>query len=422
MKRYLLITWFLSASMIYGQVPGNLSLDYCYQKAMANFPLIKQRQLLKDVSQLKIKTLDNTFLPQAFINGQATYQSDVTSLPIKLPNVNIEGLSKDQYKVSLDLSQTIYDGGNVSKQKKLESLSIETDEQNLDAELYKLKDRVNQLYFGIILIQESEKQVDVIKKDIENKLAKIESGVKNGIMLESNADVLKAEIIKLDQQLIELLENKKSSFEMLAELMGESINETPVLNLPVSPEIKSLFENKRLEMKVFDLQLKKTDALKDLVSVKTMPRFSAFGQAGYGRPGLNMLKNEFKEYYMVGAKLSWNIWDWNQNHTDRKIIDIQKDIINSQKDIFEKNLKISAEKQMGDIRKLQSLIEKDNELIELRDKIVKTYSSQLDNGVITSTEYLTEVNNQLQARLTMESHKIQLIQAKINYLTLTGIY
>jgi len=135
-----------------------------------------------------------------------------------------------------------------------------------------------------------------------------------------------------------------------------------------------------------------------------------------------MLKNEFKEYYMVGAKLSWNIWNWNQNHTDRKIIDIQKDIINSQKDIFEKNLRISAEKQMGDIRKLQSLIEKDNELIELRDKIVKTYSSQLDNGIITSTEYLTEVNNQLQARLTMESHKIQLIQAKINYLTLTGIY
>ena len=130
-------------------------------------------------------------------------------LPIKLPNVNIEGLSKDQYKVSLDLSQTIYDGGNVSKQKKMENLSIETDEQNLDAELYKLKDRVNQLYFGIILIQESEKQVDVIKKDIENKLAKIESGVKNGIMLESNADVLKAEIIKLDQQLIELSENKK---------------------------------------------------------------------------------------------------------------------------------------------------------------------------------------------------------------------
>jgi len=175
-------------------------------------------------------------------------------------------------------------------------------------------------------------------------------------------------------------------------------------------------------MKIFDLQLKKTDVLKDMVSVKTMPRFSAFGQAGYGRPGLNMLKNEFKEYYMVGAKVSWNIWNWNQNHTDRKIIDIQKDIINSQKDIFEKNLKISAEKQMGDIRKLQSLIEKDSELIELRNKIVKTYSSQLDNGIITSTEYLTEVNNQLQARLIMESHKIQLIQAKINYLTLTGIY
>jgi Outer membrane protein len=422
MKRYLLIFWLLSASMIYGQAPGKLSLDYCYQKAMANFPLIKQRQLLKDAGQLKIKTLNNTFLPQAFINGQATYQSDVTSLPIKLPNVNIEGLSKDQYKVSLDLSQTIYDGGNVSKQKKLENLSVETDEQTLDAELYKLKDRVNQLYFGIILIQESEKQVDVIKKDVENKLAKIESGVKNGIMLESNADVLNAEIIKLDQQLIEFSENKKSCFKMLAELMGEAINETPVLDLPADPEIASSFENKRLEMKIFDLQLKKTDVLKDMVSVKTMPRFSAFGQAGYGRPGLNMLKNEFKEYYMVGAKVSWNIWNWNQNHTDRKIIDIQKDIINSQKDIFEKNLKISAEKQMGDIRKLQSLIEKDSELIELRNKIVKTYSSQLDNGIITSTEYLTEVNNQLQARLIMESHKIQLIQAKINYLTLTGIY
>jgi outer membrane protein TolC len=420
MKSGILFIFIAFVQAVFAQVPDTLTLDYCYKEAENSYPLAKQKQILPAITDLRLKNLNKNYLPQIYLNGQASYQSDVTQVPIKAPGITIPEMDKDIYKVALDINQVVYDGGNTNILKKIENTNFQIDQQNLVVELYKLKDRINQLYFSVLLLQESERQIQILQDDLKEKLNKIESGVKNGILLASNADILKAEIIKTEQQLIEFDQSKLASIKMLGELLNKELSGNKYFSIPEINISNPSYSNQRPENILFDLQAQKTDHLKKLVVVKTMPKFSVFGQAGYGRPGYNMLNNEFDDYYMIGARLTWNIWNWNQNKNERKILLLQNDIIQNQKEVFDKNLKILVDKEIEDISKYDQMILKDKEIIEIRQKIVKTYSSQLENGIITATEYVAELNNKLQAEISLESHKIQLLKAKVNYLNLIG--
>lgn len=422
MKKYLLSLFIFSLSTVFAQVNDSLTFEKCLALATENSPLIKQRGLLPEISQKRIDNLNTNFLPMIYLNGQATYQSDVTKIPIKIPGMSVEEMNKDQYKVTLDVNQTVYDGGNTSQQKKVENITLESDKQFLESELYKIKEKISQLYFGIILLQENEKLLTVMKNEISNKLQKVEAGVKNGVSLPTNADVLKVELIKIDQQLSDIKESKLADINMLGEFINLSLPKNLIFYPPAVPVISEKFENARLEMKVYDLQWEKLAAMKKLAEVKTRPHLSAFAQAGYGRPGLNMLDNKLDDFYMAGIKLNWNLWNWNQNKNDKQLLDLQKDVINTQRNNFEKNLKISLEQQKGNLHKYEDLIEKDKEIITLSENIVKTYSAQLDNGIITSTEYITELNNQLQSKINLENHRLQLIKVKVDYLITNGSY
>jgi len=192
-----------------------------------------------------------------------------------------------------------------------------------------------------------------------------------------------------------------------------------MFQLPES-NIDGVADVKRPELKLFDLQKDRLTGMDKLTETKTKPRLLGFGTLGYGRPGLNMLSNDFKGYAMLGAKLSWNVWNWNQTNNERQVFGVQKSIIDTQKDSFNQNLKIALQNNRSEINKYQLLIETDNRIIELRNEITLSSASQLDNGVITSSEYLTEVNAELQARLNLKTHQIKLTQARINYLITLG--
>jgi outer membrane protein TolC len=180
------------------------------------------------------------------------------------------------------------------------------------------------------------------------------------------------------------------------------------------------FENKRPEYQLFDLQQQRVGTLKSMVITKWNPKIFAYGQAGYGRPGLNMLNDDFSPWWIVGAKLTWNFWNWNQNRNERQILDIQSDIIRTQKKTFDKNLRISAEKDISEILRLSEVVQQDEEIIALREKITKTSSSQLDNGIITSSEYISRLNEEVMAKIAWELHRIQLVKAKQSYLFTLG--
>jgi outer membrane protein TolC len=418
MKKYILLLLLFYCKASFSQ--DTLTLDSCQKKGRENYPMIKQKDLINKASEIRLSNIGKTYIPQLNLNGQATYQSAVTEIPINIPGMNIPSLYKDQYKATFDVTEVFYDGGLTSKQKQLENISVQADMQSLEAELYKIKEKINTIYFSILTLQENKKLLVLLKDDIKKKLEKVESGVKNGILTESNSDVLKAEIIKIEQQMIEAESAIEAGFKMLGDYMNTTIKEGTVLKLPETSVASADYDNTRPEIKALELQQQKLEASKSLLSCKLMPKAAGFGQLGYGRPGLNMLSNNFDSFYMIGAKLTWNIFDWNQSKNEKQLIDFQSQLLSTQKETFNQGIKILLEKNISDIQKYIILIEKDKEIIELREKVVKAAASQLENGIITATEYVTELNASAQAKLNLEVHKIQLVKARIDYLTVKG--
>jgi outer membrane protein TolC len=415
----------LLAAMVYLSVlsqaqDSTITLGFCLEKAEANHPLFSQYDLLASSSGLKIKNLNKNYLPEMNINGDVHYQSDVTEVPTVIASFAPEPLDKDQYRLSLDVSQLIYDGGLTKSHKTIESIDNEINRQQVGVSLYQLKEKVIAVYFNIIGLQESLELLELTRQNLLSRYKEVESGVKNGLLLSSNAEILKAELLKLDQKEIEIRASIASSYKILSLLTKEEIPAGTTLEWQ-SPAIESFAPGyDRLEYTLFSLQQQKAESLKKVATVKRMPKLWAYGQAGYGRPGYNMLLNDFDDYYMIGAKLTWNVWNWNKTKNEKTILDLNKEIIESNKNSFDQGLATELERKMAEIMKIEALIPKDREIADIRSGIVMTYSSRLQNGVITATEYITELHAETEAKLNLRIHEVQLARAKYEYLATAG--
>jgi outer membrane protein TolC len=420
MKVFLIITGLILFNTSISQNHETLSLENCYNEAIKNYPLSKQFELYSSSSDIEYENINKNYLPNFEINGQVSYQSEVTEIPINMSGVNIPSLNKDWYKITMDFKQVIYDANMTKTQKEINRKDLLINKQNIEIELYKLKERINNVFFSIVLLKEKLKLLNVFNNEIQEKLFNVQSGVKNGVLLSSDENVLKAELIKIDQKKTEVETSLSSSVKILSQLTSIDISINTELTLPQIQITPDLLFNNRLEYKLLDLQKNKIISLKKMLNVNILPKIFGFGQFGYGRPGLNLLLNDFDTYYIIGAKLSWRPWDWKKSENQNKILDIQSDIIDTQKETFDKNFRISLETAMAEIGKFKLLIQKDHEIIELRKQISKTASARFDNGVISSTDLVTELNAETQARLNLQTHILQLIQAKINVLAIIG--
>jgi len=406
-----------------------ITLLDCYREAENNFPLMKQLDLYARASDLRMKNLKTNYMPTLNINGQLSYQSDVTTVEMNIPpnpyfssdDISPTPISKDWYKLTFDINQTIYDGGVTSSKNDLETINLHLSQQQVGIEFYKLKEKINNIYFRILFLQKSRHFLELVGEEISVKLDRVRSAVKNGILLESDAEILMVEIIHIEQQLVEVNAGITSGIKILEELTMMFIEDETVMIIPELEVSAGPSDNQRPEYKMMTLQQQQIDKLGQLTSTSRMPKLMGFGQLGYGRPGLNMLSNDIEGFYIFGAALSWNVWDWSKNKNEREVLAIQYEVINTNKETFDKNLKTTLIACSEEIQKFKKLIEKDNIIIGLRKNITNRYSSQLDNGVITSTDYLVHVNAEKQARLDREQHIIQLSQAKVNYLTAQGV-
>ena len=389
-----------------------LTLEQCYQWSRENYPLIKKQELIKKSEQYTTENALKGWLPQINIVGQATYQNEVTELPIKLPNISVDPLSKDQYKVYADISQTIYDGGNIKNQKKLALAQSEIQNQQLAVDLDKLKERINQIYFGILQTDKQLAQLQLTKSDINEGIKKAEAQLKNGVIFRSNLDVLKAELVKIEQREIELKSVKQSFSQMLSYFIKKSLDENTQLQTPE----KTLFTetNNRSELKLFDAQKSLIETQKKLINTKNTPKLGAFFQGGYGKPGFNMLKNEFDTFYIAGVRLNIPITGFYTKKNDLQLLDNQSQDIEIQRENFLFNQNFTEIQQKNDLDKIQNLIDKDDELITLRKSIKKASLAQLENGVITTNDYLREVTAEEQAILTKITHEIQYLLTQYN--------
>jgi outer membrane protein TolC len=317
------------------------------------------------------------------------------------------------------VQQTLYDGGAVRAGKQVEASATEVSRQQVEVELNKLKEQVNQVYFYILIQQQQEKLFLMKSDELQQKMEVLQSALKNGIMLASDLDVFQAELLKVRQQIKETRINLVTGINVLEELTGSRIDTSIFFPLP---ELAFSGDDKinRPEMQLFDLQINNLDATKTLTGTQRLPKLFVFGQLGYGNPALNFFRDEFRTFYIVGAGLQWKLWDWNRNSRERELLSVQQDIIRTKKESFDLNTSVKLSSDMGEIRKFREAIDTDREIVMLREKIRKTAASQLENGVITATDYLTELNAETQARMTLAIHEIQMIQAQVDFMNTKG--
>jgi outer membrane protein TolC len=418
MKRLLFITLLLiNQDFIIPQT--QLTLEDCYEKARINYPLIKQKDYIEKTKDYSVSNIWNGYFPQITLLAQATYQSDVTEVPMPLPGVVIERLSKDQYKVAVDVTQTIYDGGVISSQAGLQESISEIDDQKIEIELLKIKERVNQIYLGILLIEAQLNQIDLVINDLNASISKLDAAYANGTATKSDVDVLRAELLKTEQRKIELNSSRISYINMLGLLINESLNESTIFSTP--SQINFLAEEiTRPELKLYSAQKNLIENQDGITVSKIIPKANLFFQGGYGKPGLNMFVNDFDWYYITGIRFSWSLSNLYSYGNESEINQLNLQSIDAQTETFLLNTMITTNQQLQEIDKLKKLIEVDKSIIDLRTSVKESAKAKLENGVITSSDYVRDLNAEDTAKQNLEIHKVQLLLAQYNYKITTG--
>jgi outer membrane protein TolC len=424
MKHFFIIVFSILSCQVFAQ--DTLLLDSCIQTGLKNHPISKDKTYLNGISTLTIKDNLAGYYPSLDFEGKATYQSDVFRIDLDLPDIPGFDISfpeppLDQYNFSVNLSQLIFDGGMIKNLNQTERLKLESEIKKTDVDLYTIREQIEKSYFALLMFQQTEFQLELTIKELKQKRNTIQSAVNNGLLSSDNLDILSAEILKLEQGLIEITENKRAGIKILSELMSAELNDNILVKLPDDVVIlRDSLTIQRPENELFSLQKELLTSNKNLLHSGRMPKFGAFAQAGYGNPGLTMVNDEWNPYFIVGAKLSWKIWDKNITKHNIQMLKIRSDMVDTKEESFDKNIRIQFEKEYAEIDKLVKIIEKDEEIIKLRESICTKADSKYDNGIITATDYLTLINEKNRSKIMHEIHKIQLIQAKRNVLRITG--
>lgn len=395
-----------------------LTIDEAYSLARQNYPLSRQRDLIAKSKTYSLENAAKGYLPQFSISGQATYQSEVTQIPLQLPGQEIPILDKDQYKAYAEVNQLLYDGGAIKQQKEAIRAETAVKEQQLEVELYKLRERVGQLYFGILLIEEQIKQNELSKNDIRSGISKAEAAYVNGTAYKSNVDVLKAELLKMDQKTIELKAGHKAYLDMLGLFLNRTLSIETQLQQPVITATAT--DIRRPELLLYDYRNNSLQVQDKMLQVRNRPRVNLFLQGGVGKPGLNMLDNSIRSYAIGGIRFNWSLSNLYTHKNDKAKIGLERNDLALQKETFLFNTNYTLKQQYADIAKLQELLDSDEEIIRLRTGIKHTASVQLENGVIDTNDYLREVNAEDLARQNKTIHRIQLLLAQYNRQITTG--
>ncbi len=418
---FLMIVFCLNASVAFSQT--NLTLDECKRLAVANYPLIKQYELVERSTQYSLQNIAKNYLPQISVNAQATYQSDVTklnldasSLPFKL---DIPSVSKDQYKATVDVTQLIWDGGATVAQRKMTKANNEVSKQQIDVTLYTVKDRVNQLYFGILAIDEQLKIIDLTQKNLQSNKDIVASMLKNGVAMQSDADQIDVELLSLDQNRIGQKAQRKSYVQMLSQFINKPLNDDVALEKP----LETMVSNQNITRPELNLYASQIEALKSqnsAIQARNMPKFALFAEGGYGRPGLNMMEDKFKPFAIGGIKLTWSIGGLYTKKNDERLINTNINNLEIQKETFLFNTNMELTRGMSEIQKMKDLLSKDNEIIQLRDRVKHAGESRYKNGTYQMNELIRDINNESLARQTKALHEIQYLMNIYSYKQTQG--
>lgn len=393
-----------------------LSVEELQLKAERNYPAAKQYGLIEQSRDFTLANASKGYLPQLGLNARATYQSEVTQLPAAMPGVN--PLNKDQYQAVVEVNQIIWDGGAIEAQRRIAKASSEADLKRVEAELYTVRERVNQLFFGILLIEEQIRQTDILILELENNFNRVSAYLENGVATKSDLDAVRVEVLRAGQKREELKMTGITYREMLAALTADDMVKSGNLIKPSADVSAFTNGNRRPELALFDAQANLAESQKRSLKAATMPRFNLFVQGGYGNPGLNMLKNEFSTYYIGGVRLSWNFGSFYTNGNSMRLLDVKRESINTQRETFLFNSLLAERQQVNEISKFRKQMGSDNEIIRLREEIKRAAEIRLQEGTISVSDLLREINAENLARQERATHEIMHLMAiySIKYL------
>jgi|YelNatPaOPRAMG01_1025707.scaffolds.fasta_scaffold10714_7 outer membrane protein TolC len=415
--------FFLMAGTVPGQVPASVTLTGCYDSARVYYPVFRENSLLQESLNLKIKNLNASWYPQVSFGAQAAYYSDITELNVNIPIPGIEfpKAPHEQYRMFLDLSQTIWDGGTSREQKLYEQKTAEATAKQLETEMQQLRERINNVYYLILLLKESEHLYELSRQTLASRLAGMETAVNAGAAMLVQKNQIQAELLRTEQQLAEVRKDREAALGILGILTGTEFSDSTVFKIPVfSGEIISdtLI---RPEVDVLDLQIAANKYLEQTIRTRNYPKILAFAQAGYGNPpGMNLLRNEWDFYWSAGIGMKWNLWDWNSTKREMRMASIQREKLAIRKETFETNTRTLLTQEKANMLKFREAVLRSDEIVRLHRQILSSMASGLENGVITATDYLAEHNTLLQAEISRSVNRLQLLRAITNYYTIQG--
>ena len=396
------------------------TLEECQQAAEKNYPLIKQYGLIAKTTQLTVKNIQKGWLPQLTASAQATYQSAVTAWPESMQTMyqqmglSMKGLRKDQYKISVDLQQTIYNGGAISSQRNIAQQEGKVEEAQTETNLYQVRRRVNEMYFSLLLLNEQIQLNEDVKVLLQSSEKKLSAMVKGGTAATSDLDNVRAERLSVEQQNENLKQQKLMLQRMLSVFCGLEVNNT---QKPAPVQIASSV-NHRPEMRLYNSQLELTEAKEKALDTQLRPKLGLFAQGFYGYPGLNMFEDMMNRKWslngIVGIKLSWNVSAFYTHKNDKARLSAQREMIENAREVFLFNNKLEEIQQNENINRYQTMMKSDDEIIVLRTNVRKAAESKLTHGIIDVISLLREINNENAAKTQQSIHEIDMLKEMYN--------
>ncbi|MHC1779995.1 MAG: TolC family protein [Bacteroidales bacterium] len=399
-------------------VKKEFTLEECIALATENYPAVKRYGLIEVSKGLIKNNMDKSHMPQTTLSLKGSYQSDVTSVPILVPGMAIDPMSKDQYSAVLNVEQTIWDGGVAKTGKRQADIKAAYDKKEVDVEIYTLKERIQNLYFGTLLVESYLKEISVAQKEIDRIKERVEAYIESGVANNSDLDAVLVERISLMQRERELNSERKSYISMLSSMTGVVMDESTLLITPKPATRREDFQINRPELSLFSMGQELVNHEKSIVDSRNKPKFGAFVQLGYGRPGLNMLKDEFAGFYVAGVRMVWNIGSLYTTKNEKRLLDIRFSNIETQRETFLYNLNAKTAGTSEKMQKIKELLSGDEEMVKIRSRLADSALKKLEAGSISVSDYIKELNLLDNARCTKSRRAIELLMAEyeLNYI------
>ncbi len=421
MKKLMILN---SLLLCFCAVSAQITINDCYTKAQANYPLIKQYDLIENSKEYNLSNAGKGYLPQINFSAKATYQSDVTQIPIDFSQLGIQGvsiptLSKDQYNATVDVNQVIWDGGNIKSKRENIRTAAEVNSKSLEVELYSINDRVNQLYFGILLFDAQLDQNRLYQEELQRNFDRVSACVQNGTANQADLDAVKVEQLKAIQNKSQLTHSRRAYMDVLSAMIGKKLDSSTTL---VKPEQISYLNTsvQRPELELYSAQIRNLETQNKEINAGLMPRLGVFFTGGYGKPGLNMLSDEFEAYYIAGVSLSWSFSNLYSNKNSKRLIKNNINSVLTQKETFLFNTNLDISKKHSEIDKYRDQMKYDDDIIALRTSVKQSSEAKMTNGTLSGIDLMRDVNAEDLAKQDKILHEVELLLAMYNLKYITN--